>query len=65
MEKNKKSAKKTAPKQGRPPLAPENVRSKWLNDVRFSPAEIASLREKAAASGETWTAWVRGKLGLR
>lgn len=57
----KKNRKKTA---GRPALPDKHRRDKRIDTVRFSAAELESLRERAAASGLSWTDWVRGRLGL-
>jgi hypothetical protein len=49
---------------GRPRLPDEKRKDKRLDDVRFSAEELAKIRAVAAKSGESWSAWVRRRLGL-
>lgn len=57
----KKPVKKT-PKRGRKPLPAGQSRTKRLDDVRFSPNELAQYRAAAKKSGLIWSAWVRSRL---
>lgn len=50
--------------RGRPPLPEEGRRTRRLDDVRFTAAEIAILKSRAADSGLSYSAWVRKRLGL-
>lgn len=64
MEKKQKKPAKAKNLGGRPKLPAEKVKDRRLDDVRFSALELASLKERAAAAGVPWSAWVRGRLGL-
>jgi len=48
---------------GRPPKPPHLVRSQWL-PVRFSPEDLACIRNSARSRGYTVTEWARGRLHL-
>ena len=54
------SVKKSA-KRGRPPVSDES-RSEALHRVRVTPTEHARYQEAAAASGLSWSDWVRAAL---
>lgn len=59
----KKLAKK--PRIGRPPLADRRqLRDKRLDFVRFSAAEIESLKQQAEREEVAVSQWVRQRLGL-
>lgn len=52
------------PRRGRPKLPAGARKDRYLDSIRFSQAELEGLRARAAASGKTFTEWVRGRLGL-
>lgn len=58
--------KKTLEKKpvGRPKLPAGARKDRYLDSIRFSEDELEELRRRAAASGKTFTQWVRGRLGL-
>jgi len=58
-----KISKKPVETRGRPAMPEEDRRTKWM-DVRFTAAEIATLKSRAADSGLSYSAWVRKRLGL-
>lgn len=56
--------KKDQKKMGRPPKSPQDKRGEKRLPVRFTDADIASVRSAAESRGKSLAEYVRSKLGL-